>query len=125
MVVCDANRDPAESAKGDWVRESEAVIEAPMQGSATYCTGSAGEIEVRKTLDYIVVNESLKGKVKSVDVVDEYFTSPHKALRCAVELQQREKHGSCRFRCLRSCLEWSRPNGREQAEFKCGWRMYC
>ena len=40
---------------------------------------------MRKALDYSVVIESLEGKIMNVDVVNEYLTSPRKAVRCTIK----------------------------------------
>ena len=56
------NMDPKDFARGGWVMESRVQVESPRQGSATYSAKRAGGVEMRKTLDYFVVSESLHGK---------------------------------------------------------------
>ena len=62
ITACDAGMDPSEFAKGDWVKEARAKVKAPLQGGATYCAKGTGGVEMRNTLDYFVVSESLEGK---------------------------------------------------------------
>ena len=42
-----------------------------------------------KTLDHMVVSESLDGKIEKVDEVNEYLTSPRKSLRCQRSCEER------------------------------------
>ena len=38
-----------------------------------------------------MVSESLSGNIETVDLINEYLTSPHKAVRCTVKLQKSVK----------------------------------
>ena len=84
-IACDANMDPTEL-----VKVSRAAIKAPMLESAPAALGVHEWPTFRFLLITFVVRESLKGKVKSV-LLNEYFTLPHRAVKCEVTLQGREK----------------------------------
>ena len=77
IIACDDHVDPSSFAAGDWVSTSKAKIEAPSQGSATYCAKGAGGVDIRNTLDHRVVSESLECSVKCIEVVEEFLASPH------------------------------------------------
>ena len=79
IIACAANMDPTEFANRDWVNKSKTKVKAPPQASATYCVKIIGEVEIRKTLDLLVVSESLNGKIEKADEVNEHLMSPHKS----------------------------------------------
>ena len=88
LIACDANMCPEEFKKSLWIKSRHMFVEAPGEGDSTCRSeGPNGEFIVR-TYNYVIASHSLQGKIKNMEVVEDFEPRPHKAVTFS---EEREK----------------------------------
>ena len=87
LVACDANMEPEDVKKSLWFKNRYMFIEAPGEVSACGSKGSNGELTER-TYDNVTTSQSQWGKIKKMEVVEDFESRPHKAVTF---LEERDK----------------------------------
>ena len=71
--------------KSLWFKSRHMFIEAPGEGVSTCRSkGPTGEFIERK-YDDVIASHSLQGKIKNMDVVEDFESRPHRAVTFLVE----------------------------------------
>ena len=92
LIACNTNMMPEDFEKSMWFQTRRVFIEAP-KGASTCSLQSPKGILIERTCDY-VLQKSLKGKIKQIEVVEDFEFRPHKAVSFVLEREtKRCKNG--------------------------------
>ena len=87
MIDCDANMCPEDFEKKPVFQSRHVFIEAPGEGVSTFRSkGPNGEF-IERTHDSVVSSHGLQGKIKNMEVVEDFESIPHKAVTFWVETE--------------------------------------
>ena len=77
--------NPEDLRNGSWYKSRPMFIEARGEGIST-CRrkGPNGEL-TQRTYDYVVASQSLQEKIKTMEVVEDFESRPHKAVTFLME----------------------------------------
>ena len=84
-TACGANMCPEDFKKSLWFRSTDMFIKAPREGVSTCRSkGRNGEL-VERTYHCVIASHSLQGKIKNMEVVEDFESQPHKAVAFLVD----------------------------------------
>ena len=86
--MCDANTNPEHFKKSLWYNSRHVFNGAPGEGISTWrSNGPNGEL-IERMYVYVIASHSLQGKIKIMEVVEDFESKPRKAVTFLVEREE-------------------------------------
>ena len=85
LIACDANMCPEDFKKSLCFKSKHMLSEAPGQGVSTCISkGAKGEF-IEITYHHVIASRRLQGRIKKMEVVEDFESRPHKAVTFMVK----------------------------------------
>ena len=85
LIACDANTCREDFEKSLWFQSRHTFIKEPWEGVSTCRSqGPKGEL-IERTCDRVFTSRSLQGKIRNMEVVEDFEPRPYRAVSFVVE----------------------------------------
>ena len=109
LVACDANMKPEGLNMSFWFKERRLCIEAS-GGGMSICRSkpSNGEV-IERTHNHVIARRISHGKIKSMEVVEDFESRPHKAFIFLVERDKEDAKSLAQYAAEERCQGEAKP----------------
>ena len=106
LIACDANMSPVDFKKNLWFRSRHMFIKAPGEDVSTCRSKSLNGELIERTYDCVIASRSFLGKIRNMEVVEDFESRPHKAVSSVVERERNPGMARTRHAQSATWFQW-------------------